>query len=57
MLVGAPISTNELILHALNGFDREYNAIVVTLIDQAGLTWVETQASLMAFKSLLKQLN
>ncbi|KAK4252532.1 hypothetical protein QN277_014520 [Acacia crassicarpa] len=57
ILAGAAISTDELILHTLNGLDGDYNAIVVKLIDQSDLTWVETQAALLAFESHLEQLN
>lgn len=33
-LAGAAISTEELVMHTLNGLDADYNAIVVKLIDQ-----------------------
>ncbi|KAK4276371.1 hypothetical protein QN277_019327 [Acacia crassicarpa] len=51
------ISVDELILHTPNSLGAEYNAIVVKLIDQVSLTWIETQASLLAFESCLKQLS
>ncbi|KAK4279180.1 hypothetical protein QN277_016927 [Acacia crassicarpa] len=56
-LADASISNDELILHTLNGLDAEYNAIVVKSIDQDGLSWIDAQASLMAFESRLGQLN
>ncbi|KAK4258297.1 hypothetical protein QN277_007758 [Acacia crassicarpa] len=46
-LVGAPMSTDELVLHTLNGLDVDYNHIVVKLFDQVGLTWVEPQLALL----------
>ncbi|KAK4258054.1 hypothetical protein QN277_007561 [Acacia crassicarpa] len=51
VLAGAPIFTDELILHTLNGLDAEYNAIVVKLIDLVDLPWIDAQGSLRAFKS------
>ncbi|XP_028806151.1 uncharacterized protein LOC114761006 [Neltuma alba] len=50
-LAGAPISNDDLILQTLNGLDADYNPSVVNLIDKDRLTWVEAQASLLAFES------
>lgn len=52
-LAGAPITTEELIMHTLNGLHADYNAIVVKLIDQPNLTWVEAQSSLLSFETRL----
>ncbi|KAK4252585.1 hypothetical protein QN277_014565 [Acacia crassicarpa] len=56
-LAGATVSFDELIIHTLNGLNHEYNAIVVKLIDQTHLSWVEIQAHLLALESRLEQLS
>lgn len=56
-LARAPIPIEDLVLHTLNGFDSEYNPIVVTLMDQSDPTWIDVQSSLLSFESRLEQLN
>ena len=57
ILTGAPIAMDDLILHALNGLDADYNAIVVKLCDKLHLTWVDLQAAFFAFEIRLNKLN
>lgn len=56
-LADASILVDEPILYTLNGFDGEYNPIVVKLNDQEGLTLVDAQSALLAFESRFEQLN
>ncbi|KAK4283653.1 hypothetical protein QN277_000581 [Acacia crassicarpa] len=56
-LAGSPVAIDDLILNTLNGLDTEYNLIIVKLIDQLDLTWVEAQAALLSFETRLNQLN
>ncbi|KAK4256397.1 hypothetical protein QN277_009269 [Acacia crassicarpa] len=56
-LAGALLPSDDFIMHTLNGLDAEYNAIVVKLLDQPQLSWVELQANLLALESHLEQLN
>lgn len=54
LLAGCPISTNNLITQTLAGLDIEYNPIVVQLFDKAELIWVDLQAALLTYKSILE---
>ncbi|KAK4259239.1 hypothetical protein QN277_005589 [Acacia crassicarpa] len=56
-LAGSPVPHEDLVLHTLNGLDAEYNAIVVKLLDQTHLSWVDIQAHLLAFENRIEQLN
>lgn len=56
LLVGHPLSSEDLITQTLFGLDSEYNAIVVQLAEKASLSWAELQASLRTFESRLEQL-
>lgn len=40
-LAGAPVSSEDLIMHTPNGLDADYNPAVFTLNRQLRLTWVE----------------
>lgn len=57
MLADAPFSTQDLILHTLTGLDSEYHVVVVKLVDQLYLTWVDIQSALLAFEWRIKHLN
>lgn len=54
-MADAPISTNDLIMHVLNGLDNDYNAIVSVLVNMGELSWVEVHAQLLAFENRLDQ--
>lgn len=56
-LDGSPISNSDLIIQTLSGLDIEYNPIVVQLSDNADLTWVDMQAYLLTYESILEQLS
>ncbi|KAK4280835.1 hypothetical protein QN277_012405 [Acacia crassicarpa] len=56
-LAGAPLPHDELVIHTLNGLDAEYNAVVVKLLDQNHLSWVDVQSHLLTFESRLEQPN
>lgn len=57
LLAGCPLSSEDLITQTLSGLDVKYNAIIVQLSEQHGLTWIELQASLLTFESRLEQLS
>lgn len=57
LMAGSPISTEDLITHALIGLGGEYTPIVVQLSNKIGLTWIELQATLLTFESRLDLLN
>lgn len=57
LLASSPISISDLIIQTLTGLDIEYNPITVQLSNKAELTWVDLQAALLTYKSILEQLS
>ncbi|KAF7842346.1 uncharacterized protein G2W53_004644 [Senna tora] len=56
-ITGAPLPTEDLILHTLDGLDIEYNPVVVKLADQDNLSWVSLQSQLMSYESRMEKLT
>ncbi|KAF7838940.1 glutamate receptor [Senna tora] len=56
-LAGAPVTTDDLILHTLNGLEADNNAALFGLNHQRNLNWVEVTSELLAFESRIDQLN
>ncbi|XP_054779089.1 uncharacterized protein LOC129286996 [Prosopis cineraria] len=55
--VGSPVDYDNLMTHTPNSLDHKYNTIVIKLIDQPNLTWVDAQATFLALETRLDQLN
>jgi len=58
-LAESSISNSDLMIQTLKGLNTNYddNLVVVKLSDQINFSWVDLQAQLLAFESIIKQLN
>lgn len=56
-LTGCPFSQFDLFTQILNGLDSEYTSIIVELLDNTYISWVEFQTSLLTFESQLEQIQ
>jgi len=53
-LAGSPISNSYWMIQTLNGLDVDYNPVVVKSSYQINLSWVDLQAQLLDFESIIE---